>query len=282
MSVVKPETVCDAGHVLHVLRHVLPEVRRIGWALTESQFDVIGPDIDVSPQVVPAVDTEVLHAVPTANPAVMGNLRPLGIVELGKVGLNESVHGGNLREPELALEVSDVASKSSVRISHELSRSSVPVAIQLVEELLDFLGGLFPVSIVCEQEEHCSVWHLQGDVASLRARSHPCGKLVSNQVEVISQEPTSSLEDLFILLDFGLIDVLDSWHELLPHDLSNIAHEEFMHFEWLDDSLPERFHACLQIGLIPNEGSRRAFRNLFVGIIQGEILNHFIELPCAI
>lgn len=96
MSVVESEAISDTGHVLDVLSHVVPKVRRVTRAGAISQFDVVSPDIDVSSQVVPSLHSKVLHAIPATDPAVVGNLGSLSVVELRKVWLNEPVDCSDL------------------------------------------------------------------------------------------------------------------------------------------------------------------------------------------
>lgn len=82
VGVVKPEAIGNARHILYILSHMLPELRRVSRACAVPKLDVVSPDIDVPPEIVPSVHSEVLHAVPTTDPAVVGDFRSLGIVKL--------------------------------------------------------------------------------------------------------------------------------------------------------------------------------------------------------
>lgn len=107
----------------------------------------------------------------------------------------------------------------------------------------------------------------------------PNSELVPEEIKVVFHHESLCFEHPFVVIILSLINLTDGGFELLVHYMVDIAVKVLVNVEAINDFCSYSVHNLTQISLISNKWSSRAFRNFLVCIVEGEILDSFVQNP---
>ena len=186
MSVVEAESVSRTCHILHVFRHVLPKVGTISRARTISQLDAVAPNVYLTAMVSPALEAEILHAVPATDPTIVRHGCLLFILELREVRVDNHVSAlvRDLSFATFQLEVADSSLESAHGIVLETFDALHPIIVESAKQLLDLFNCSLLVLVVHNHKVVSGLGHFKMDTHA-GGTSNIGSQLISQQLKVV-------------------------------------------------------------------------------------------------